>query len=68
MKKIILLLSVIFLMSGCVIIPSRLSLYERRLWIHQNYPKQYYFQTHPNIMKRYDPNKRYKGYFRPGRW
>ena len=55
-------------MSGCVIIPSRLSLYERRLWIHQNYPKQYYFQTHPNIMKRYDPNKRYKGYFRPGRW
>jgi uncharacterized protein YceK len=68
MKKIILLLVIIFSISGCIIMPSRLSPHEKRLWIHQNYPRQYYYQTHPNYYKKINPQKRYKGYFRPGRW
>ena len=68
MKKIILLLIVMISMSGCVIMPTRLSLHERRLWIHQNYPRQYYYKTYPNRYQRFNPNKRYRGYFMPGRY
>ena len=68
MKKIILLFVIIISMSGCLVMPTRLSKHERRLWIHQNYPKKYYYKTHPNNYKNFNPKKRYKGYFMPGRW
>ena len=68
MKKLILLLIVITSMSGCVMIPTRLSIHERRLWIHQNYPKKYYYKQYPNLQERTRRGRTYTPYFRPGRY
>ncbi len=48
--------------------PTGLTTHERKLWIHQNKEKKYYYKTHPNKYQRFRKNKRYKGYFMPGRW
>jgi hypothetical protein len=68
MKKLILLLILITSMSGCVVLPTRLSKHERKLWIHQNYPKQYYYKQYPNRQERIRRGRTYKPYFRNGRY
>ena len=68
MKKIILLSLITVLFSGCLVVPSRLTLHERRLWIHQNYPKQYYYRQYPNRQERTRRGRIYIPYFRPGRY
>ena len=68
MKKLILLVIVIISMSGCIMIPTKLSVHERRLWIHQNYPKQYYYKQYPNRYERVRRGRIYIPYFRPGRY
>jgi hypothetical protein len=68
MKKIILLLIVAISMSGCIVMPSRLTIHERRLWIHQNQPRQYYYKTHPRFQERIKRGRVYTPYFRPGKF
>jgi|LauGreDrversion4_2_1035121.scaffolds.fasta_scaffold983131_2 hypothetical protein len=68
MKKNVLLFFTFILLSGCIYMPTGLTTHERKLWIHQNKEKKYYYKTHPNKYQRFRKNKRYKGYFMPGRW
>ncbi len=55
-------------MSGCVVIPSRLSIHERRLWIHQNKIRTPYYKKYPNKQERYRRDRIYVPYFRLGRY
>jgi hypothetical protein len=68
MKKIVLFLLIAVSTSSCLWTPMNLSNHNRRLYIHQNYPRQYYYQLHPTRKQRYKPGKIYKPYFRPGRY
>ncbi len=68
MKKVILLLLIAISMSSCLWTPMRMSNHNRRLYIHQNYPRQYYYQTHPSKKQRVVPGRKYKRYFAPGRY
>ena len=68
MKKIILLLIIVVSMSSCLWTPMKMSNHNRRLFIHQNYPREYYYRTHPTQQKRVKGGKTYKPYFRNGRW
>ena len=68
MKKLILLLIVVVSMSSCLWVPTRLTIHERRLWIHQNSPRQYYYKQYPNRQERIKQGRTYKPYFRNGRY
>lgn len=68
MKKLILLLILITSMSGCTVLPTRLSTHERKLWIHQNYPKKYYYKQYPNRREKIRRGRTYLPYFRNGRY
>lgn len=68
MKKLIVLLIVMVTMSGCLVSPGRLSIHERRLWIHQNHPKEYYYKLHPTNREKVRSGRKYVPYFRNGRW
>lgn len=68
MKKLFLLIGIILLLNSCVVMPTRLMINERRLWIHQNYPKKYYYKTHPVIRGKVKQGKTYTPYFRPGKY
>ena len=68
MKKIILLLLITVLFSGCLMVPSKFSVNQRRLWIHQNHPKKYYYKQYPNRQERVKRGRNYIPYFRPGRY
>jgi hypothetical protein len=63
-----LLIITTFLLSSCVWMPLRMSTSERRLWIHQNKIKSYYYKTHPTNKERARMRKKYTPYFRPGRY
>jgi hypothetical protein len=68
MKKLIVLLIVMVLMSSCLVMPTRLTVNERRLWIHQNQPKKYYFQKYPSLKQKTRRGKTYIPYFRLGKY
>ena len=68
MKKIILLLIVAISMSSCIVMPSRLTIHERRLWIHQNQPRLYYYKTQPRFQQKIKRGRTYTPYFRPGKF
>lgn len=55
-------------MSGCTVLPTRLSTHERKLWIHQNYPKKYYYKQYPNRREKIRRGRTYLPYFRNGRY
>ena len=55
-------------MSSCIWVPIGMSPYQRRLWHHQNTPKQYYYKKYPSYKERIKPGRIYRPYFRNGRW
>lgn len=68
MKKIIPLIVVLFTMSSCLWVPVKMKPYQKRLWIHQNFSREYYFKTHPTQKEKVKRGKKYTPYFRNGRW
>ena len=66
MKKIILLLIIVFSMSGCYV--GFRTPYYKNYNPHGNRYRTPYYQSHPNRQHRIVPGKIYKPYFRPGRY
>ena len=68
MKKVVFLLLIAITMSSCVWVPIGMSPYQRRLWEHQNTPRQYYYKKYPSYKERVKPGRIYRPYFRNGRF